>query len=356
MVALTATAGPTQRRKILKSLCFNANCKVIHDSADRPNIKISSKHIPNNEDADITFKWLFAELQEFGKDLSRHVVFCESISDVSKVYMAFAREFGSVSLYNMYHSKTNEKVKETIRNDMSSSDGLIRVLICTNAAGMGVNFKGVHNVVHYGLPRQMDTFVQQMGRAGRDGEFSQELIIFKNHKGHLNKVESDLVKLAKDTETCRHQILCSAYVSDKSQIQPLHNCCDVCETKCDCQTDICPNKHKVFLETEESESEEEMVRPVSNSEKALLKHKLYSLKYSLTDQAGLSIMDVDFIHGLTNDVVDSIVNKASILFTTDDIMKNFPIWSYETAQHIYDIICEVFGDTEMYNLSESDSS
>ena len=101
MVALTATAGPTQRRKILKSLCFNANCKVIHDSADRPNIKISSKHIPNNEDADITFKWLIAELQEFGKDLSRHIVFCESISDVSKVYMAFAREFGSVSLYNM---------------------------------------------------------------------------------------------------------------------------------------------------------------------------------------------------------------------------------------------------------------
>ena len=119
---------------------------------------------------------------------------------------------------------------------------------------------------------------------------------------------------------------------------------------------MCPNKHKVFLETEESKSEEKMVRPVSDSEKALLKHKLYSLKYSLTDQAGLSIMDVDFIHGLTNDVVDSIVKKASILFTTDDIMKNFPIWSYETARHIYDIICEVFGNTEMYNLSESDSS
>ena len=41
--------------------------------------------------------------------------------------------------------KQMKKVKETIRNDMSS-DGLIRVLICTYAAGMGVNFKGVHDV------------------------------------------------------------------------------------------------------------------------------------------------------------------------------------------------------------------
>ena len=97
-----------------------------------------------------------------------------------------------------------------------SSNGVIRVLICTNAAGMGVNFFGLCNVIHYGLPYQMDTFVQQMGRAGRDGEFSQELIIFKSHKGQLSKVESDLIKLVKDSETCRHEILCSAYLTKKS--------------------------------------------------------------------------------------------------------------------------------------------
>lgn len=82
----------------------------------------------------------------------------------------------------MYHIKTNEKAKEKIEDDMTT-DGLICVLICTNASGMGVNFKGLHNIVHYGLPRQMDSFVQQMGRALRDGEFSQELIILKLIKG-----------------------------------------------------------------------------------------------------------------------------------------------------------------------------
>lgn len=50
-----------------------------------------------------------------------------------------------------------------------NTDGTIRIFVCTNAAGMGVNFHGVNNIIHFNLPRQMDTFVQQMGRAGRDG-------------------------------------------------------------------------------------------------------------------------------------------------------------------------------------------
>lgn len=68
----------------------------------------------------------------------------------------------------MFHSKTSEKVKDKIRIDMNT-DGTIRILVSTNAAGMGVNFHGVNSIIHFNLPRQMDTFVQQMGRAGRDG-------------------------------------------------------------------------------------------------------------------------------------------------------------------------------------------
>lgn len=97
----------------------------------------------------------------------------------------------------MFHSKTVEGKKEQIRSDMTK-EGKIRILICTNSAGMGVNFYGVHNVIHYGLPREMDTLVQQMGRAGRDGEPSHELIMYKCHKGQLKQVEEELVQLAKD--------------------------------------------------------------------------------------------------------------------------------------------------------------
>lgn len=51
---------------------------------------------------------------------------------------------------NMYHSNTPEYVKEKNCTDMGSDSGKIRVLICTNAAGMGVNFKNLNNVIHMG--------------------------------------------------------------------------------------------------------------------------------------------------------------------------------------------------------------
>ena len=57
-------------------------------------------------------------------------------------------------------------------------EGKFRVLICTNSAGMGVNYHGVNNIILYGLPREMDTFVQQIGRCGTNGEFGHERILF----------------------------------------------------------------------------------------------------------------------------------------------------------------------------------
>lgn len=125
------------------------------------------------------FAWLISDLRALKEKMSSHVIFCESISDVSKLYVAFVKKFGAnCELINMYHSKANEKLKEKIRADMAV-DGKIRILICTNSAGMGVNFFGLNNIVHYGLPREMDTFVQQIGRCGRDGMLSNELILFK---------------------------------------------------------------------------------------------------------------------------------------------------------------------------------
>lgn len=61
------------------------------------------------------------------------------------------------SLVQMFHSKTPEHIKENIRIDMESVDSQIRVLIRTNAAGLGVNFKGLHNVLHYRPPHDLGT-------------------------------------------------------------------------------------------------------------------------------------------------------------------------------------------------------
>lgn len=351
LLALTATSGPSQRRRIMKMLCFRSNSDIILDSPDRENIKITSVCIPNSDNLEKVFKWLIDSVRLNKVKTERHVVFCESISDVSKIYTTFVKHFGNdCELFEMFHSKTDEKVKEIISKDMSK-DGNIRVLICTNAAGMGVNFHNVHHVVHYKLPRKLDTFVQQMGRAGRDGHLSDELIMYKSNKNHLKRVESELVRLAKDDSKCRHELLCEAYLSPNKKILPSHDCCEVCEKSCDCKSDLCPRKHEYFKTENEdsaSDSEDEMTRSVSDKEKKLIHDKLVFYKSQMSIDC---IIDFEVVHGLTNEVLNKLVQSSDSIFTPDDVMKKFPIWSTDTATEVSKIISEVVGDSDMYNFA-----
>jgi superfamily II DNA helicase RecQ len=353
LLALTATSGPSQRRKIMKMLCFRPNSQVILDSPDRENIKITSLCIPNLDNLEKVFHWLISILKTQGAQADRHIIFCESIADVSKIYTVFVKHFGNdCQHFEMFHSKTDEKVKEIISKDMNE-DGNIRVLFCTNAAGMGVNFYNVHHVIHYKLPRKLDTFVQQMGRVGRDGKFSDELIFYKTNKNHLKKVEIELVRLAKDDSKCRHETLCDAYLLSSKKITPMHDCCDVCEKRCECGNDICPRTHVgAMANTEESSSsvEDEMTRSISDREKQIILDKLQFYKSQLSTVEYTVKSEV--LHGLTNEVIQDIVKNSNVIFTPNDVIRKFPIWSIDTATAISDIISDVVGDLDMYNLAE----
>lgn len=110
LLALTATSGPSQRRRIMKMLCFRSNSDIILDSPDRENIKIISVCIPNSDNLEKVFKWLIDSVRLNKVKTERHVVFCESISDVSKIYTTFVKHFGNdCELFEMFHSKTGEK-------------------------------------------------------------------------------------------------------------------------------------------------------------------------------------------------------------------------------------------------------
>lgn len=167
----------------------------------------------------------------------------------------------------MYHSKTTDATKEKIRKDMLDANGKIRVLICINAVGMGVNFQNVNNIVHYGPPRDLDNLVQQMCRAGRDGTQSNELIIYKANQ--LKKVDDDVIKLLK---SCRQKIINEAYIQKHVRASD-HFCCDICELVCECESDSCPSTHSakdVILNFRDEENELEIRRDVGEEEKVIV--------------------------------------------------------------------------------------
>lgn len=138
MVALTATTWPSNRRKILNQWSFRSNAEIFVESPDRLNIKISSKCIPNNDQMENVFAWLISDLTTLREKMSRHVIFCDSIADVSKLYVAFVKVFGATcELINMTHSKTNNR--------------------SWHGCGWENSNSYLNNIVHYGLPREMDT-------------------------------------------------------------------------------------------------------------------------------------------------------------------------------------------------------
>ncbi|XP_056004812.1 uncharacterized protein LOC130050092 [Ostrea edulis] len=350
IAALTATSGPAQRRKITRSLCFRTSeTVIISESPDRKNIKISSMCVPNNSEIEDVMGWLLNEFEKKKETLPRHIIFSESISDVSKIYAIFRKRIGKSEHYEMFHSKTVEGRKEYIRSDMTK-DGKIRILICTNSAGMGVNFYKVHNIIHYGLPREMDTFVQQMGRAGRDGEFAHELIIYKFHKGQLKRVEEELVQLAKDSK-CRREILCSSYGCKREKVIPMHMCCDVCEKSCKCELN-CTDTHPALLFELQEENTNHMSRDVNSADRVLLKQKLDALQFKLSNFS--TLMKSELIHGLSNDVIHYVVQHVEQIFTSEDILKNCAVWSHDVANQISNVINEIFGDDVMYSVLDTE--
>lgn len=190
-LVITATASKEARKVICKRLALN-NCINIIDSPDRDNIKLFVQKLKNTVPIEETFNWLLKELSVKKKDCTRTLIFCSSIKICADIYTAFLMVLDkSVMEYvNMFHSCTSENVKEKIRQDMNDEIGCIRVLIATSAAGMGVNYRGVNNVVHYSPPKDMDSFVQQLGRAGRDGSQAFHLLIYNSR--HTRKLELDM--------------------------------------------------------------------------------------------------------------------------------------------------------------------
>ena len=74
----------------------------------------------------------------------------------------------------MYHSRIDKLNQENIVCDLTKLDGNIRILIATIVYGMGVNFQGVKAIIHYGPSRNIESYHQESGRAGRD------IVILKN--------------------------------------------------------------------------------------------------------------------------------------------------------------------------------
>lgn len=164
IAAFTATATPEVRKDICSRLDM-PKAKIVVTGFDRPNLHFAVERTQDKERSLLNF--LRKHKNECG------VVYCATRNKVETVTQLLIKQ-GFLAL--RYHAGLTPEERRTNQNLFVS--GQVPLIVATNAFGMGIDKADVRFVVHYNMPKDMESYYQEAGRAGRDGKDSQCLLLY----------------------------------------------------------------------------------------------------------------------------------------------------------------------------------
>ncbi|MFL5428988.1 MAG: RecQ family ATP-dependent DNA helicase [Myxococcales bacterium] len=165
VLALTATATPEVRSDIVRALALE-DPRVFVSGFDRPNLFLEVARVPGDEEK-------LGRILALSRKEGPGLVYAATRKNVTKVVAALRRN-GVLALG--YHAGMDDAERSAVQDRFHGGDA--PVIVATNAFGMGVDRSDVRFVAHFDVPRSLEAWYQEIGRAGRDGKPSLALLLF----------------------------------------------------------------------------------------------------------------------------------------------------------------------------------
>lgn len=289
ITAFTATATEVVREDVIKLLGLR-NPYIYIGSFDRENLEIKL-HI--EEDKLELVKDIIRE-----KENEAGIIYCATRKEVDGLYY-YLKDLG----YNVlkYHGGLKDSEKEYYQDEFLNENS--NVMIATNAFGMGIDKSNVRYIIHFTIPKNIESYYQEIGRAGRDGLTSECHLLFNrgdirtleyliHTTVQLNRKEIEIKKLQKMIDFCESKECLRSFILKYFGEENVREYCTNCSN--------CLNNDELRDYTIEAQ-------------------KVLSCVYRTKERYGISVL-IDILRGMTG---PKIINDKLNELTTYGIMKDY---------------------------------